>query len=273
MIEVLHLFPRLNEGLLKLLNGLSEEQWQKPTVCRKWTVKDIAAHLLDTSLRRLSIGRDKYRATFPEVHSYEELVRHLNNLNASWVEAYSRVSPAILVGQIGIAQEELYQYLSTLDPAGDAQFPVIWAGEDSSSNWFDIAREYTERWLHQQQIRQAVGAEGLLTPELYGPFLNIIMRALPFTFNKYQADAIPGSTVRVDIVGQCAGSWMVEKGSNGWLFIQGKSNPDAQVYVDEQIAWLLFSRGIDVMEARHFWQVLGNQSLGSTVLKMISVMA
>ncbi|HEY0900148.1 MAG TPA: maleylpyruvate isomerase family mycothiol-dependent enzyme, partial [Sphingobacteriaceae bacterium] len=256
-----------------LLRGLNQEQWQKPTVCKRWTVKDIAAHLLDTSLRRLSSGRDGYKAPFPQVHSYGELVQHLNSLNAIWVDAYSRVSPAILIEQIQSAQEQQFQYLSTLDPAGEALFPVSWAGEELSANWFDIAREYTERWLHQQQIRQAVGAEGLLAPELYSPFLNTIMLALPHTFNTHQADALTGSTVKVDVIGQSAGSWMIEKGADTWFFTTSHSDPDSQVYVDEQIAWLLFTRGIDVMEARQFWQVLGDQELGSTALKMVSVMA
>jgi len=273
MIQVLHLFPRLNERLMELLRGLTAEQWQKPTVCKEWTVKDIAAHLLDTSLRRLSSGRDQFKAPFPEIHSYGELVQELNALNAAWVGAYRRVSPVILIEQIDNAQEQLFQYLCSLDPAEEALFPVAWAGEELSTNWFDIAREYTERWLHQQQIRQAVGAEGLLDRELYFPFLNILMQALPYTFNKHHADALTGSSVRVDVVGQSAGSWMIEKGTGDWFFTAPHSNPDAQVYVDEHIAWLLFTRGIDVLEARQFWQVMGDQELGSAALKMVSVMA
>ena len=31
------------------------------------------------------------------------------------------------------------------------------AGEAVSANWFDVAREFTERWHHQQQIRLAIG--------------------------------------------------------------------------------------------------------------------
>jgi len=33
---------------------------------------------------------------------------------------------------------------------------VDWAEEMESKNWMAIAREYTEKWLHQQQIRDAI---------------------------------------------------------------------------------------------------------------------
>jgi hypothetical protein len=53
-----HLFPKLDGMLLELLPSLAPEDWEKQTVSSKWKVKDVAAHLLDTALRGISIGRD-----------------------------------------------------------------------------------------------------------------------------------------------------------------------------------------------------------------------
>jgi hypothetical protein len=47
------------------------------------------------------------------------------------------------------------RFHKSLDPLAPAAFAVSWAGEETSSNWFDTARELTERWHHQQQIRLA----------------------------------------------------------------------------------------------------------------------
>lgn len=70
------LFEELDVALLALLRGLAVDEWNRPTVCSQWTVKDIAAHLLDGSLRRLSIHRDRFVA--PDVpktfDSYQDLV-------------------------------------------------------------------------------------------------------------------------------------------------------------------------------------------------------
>ena len=50
------LFPKLDGMLLELLRSLTAEEWEKQTVSPKWKVKDVAAHLLDTALRGVSIG-------------------------------------------------------------------------------------------------------------------------------------------------------------------------------------------------------------------------
>jgi hypothetical protein len=40
------------------------------------------------------------------------------------------------------------------------------------------------------------------------------------------------------------------------------------VYIDQNIAWILFSGGIDIYEAAQYWQVIGNQELGRHVLSL-----
>jgi hypothetical protein len=100
MIDVLHLFPTLNSSLIEVLAGLDRKQWNNDTLCKQWKVKDIAAHLLDTALRRLSIGRDAYQTESSEIRSYQDLLNYLNDLNAGWVNAYKRVSPEIILEQL-----------------------------------------------------------------------------------------------------------------------------------------------------------------------------
>ena len=45
-VHVLDLFPGERRELLSVLDSLTPEQWQAPTVCAGWSVRDIAAHLL-----------------------------------------------------------------------------------------------------------------------------------------------------------------------------------------------------------------------------------
>src|SRR5262249_39785407 len=152
-ILVSHLFAPLEEKLITLLQSLSPAEWQVPTVCPQWTVKDIAAHLLDTNLRRISMLRDRHFGDSPEaINSYEGLVRFLNRLNADWVKAAHRLSPALITELMQLSSNEVCRLNAQLDPFSNALFPVSWAGEEQSVMWFDLAREYTERWHHQQQI-------------------------------------------------------------------------------------------------------------------------
>ena len=56
------------------------------TVAPAWKVKDVAAHLLDTQLRKLSIVRDGYVAgPPPRFESGDEFVAFINQLNRDGV--------------------------------------------------------------------------------------------------------------------------------------------------------------------------------------------
>ncbi|MBY0434074.1 MAG: hypothetical protein K2U26_08205 [Cyclobacteriaceae bacterium] len=141
---------------------------------------------------------------------------HLNDLNASWVVAYQRISPNVLIQQLEESGKEYHRHLSQLDPNAKATFSVAWAGEQESPNWFHIAREYTEKWHHQMQIREAVGASLLLSNEWYEPVLETFMRALPHAYRN--VDAPIGASVEIKIQGEAGGVWWIRKGNEKWFF-------------------------------------------------------
>ncbi|HEX2521443.1 MAG TPA: maleylpyruvate isomerase N-terminal domain-containing protein [Terriglobia bacterium] len=51
-----HLISKVESKLIELLEQLTPEDWERPTISPRWKVKDVAAHLLDTQLRKLSIA-------------------------------------------------------------------------------------------------------------------------------------------------------------------------------------------------------------------------
>jgi uncharacterized protein (TIGR03083 family) len=256
-----------------LLRGLSRDDWNRPTACALWSVKDIVAHLLDSSIRRLSFGRDALPST-PDtpIASYADLVRYLNRLNAEWVTACRRLSPQVLIELLDFTAGQVHAFFHSLDPYTPALFPVAWAGEDVSPNWFDIGREYTERWLHQQQIREAVGAPGLTGHDWLHPTLDVFVRALPFTYRHVEAQ--PGRSVRFEVQGEAGGVWTLVRHSAGWELFKGASrNADAVVTLDQETAWKLFSKGLDPDAARKRLKIEGENSLGEPVLGSLAIMA
>lgn len=62
-IFVARLFRDVSRCLVTLLRALTEDEWHLPTLSSERRVKDIASHLLDGSLRRLSIQRDGYSSS------------------------------------------------------------------------------------------------------------------------------------------------------------------------------------------------------------------
>jgi uncharacterized protein (TIGR03083 family) len=272
-VYLAELFPDLHIELMKLLRGLRAQDWDRPTACAHWSVRDIVAHLLDTCLRRLSFGRDEKNAT-PSQHigSYADLVAYLNQLNAEWVSAMRRLSPRLLIELTEWAGPQLNGYLASLDPHATATFGVAWAGEETSANWFDIGREYTERWLHQQQIREAVGAPGLTARRWLHPALDIFVRALPFSYRAVRAD--PQKTIELRIDGEAGGSWTLVPGANGWqLFVGSPTDPAALVSLDQETAWKLFSKGLSSDRVRREISITGDAALGEPILKTLAIMA
>jgi uncharacterized protein (TIGR03083 family) len=272
-ILVTHLFAPLEDKLIALLKSLSPSEWEAPTVCRLWTVKDISAHLLDTNLRRISMLRDRYFGESPgPVNSYEELVRFLNQLNADWVKAARRLSPALITDLMELSSQKVCELTAQLDPFAPALFPVTWAGEEQSVMWFDLAREYTERWHHQQQIRHAVNKPGIMSREFYYPVLDTFIRALPHTFRTVAS--VDGTTLKLQITGEAGGSWYLRRAGGSWELSKKESSaPTAEVVIDEQIAWRLFTKGIDRDAAAQKIEFRGDKSLASHVLDLVAVMA
>lgn len=273
-IQTLYLFPKLDQLLLELLRSLSQEDWAKPTLAPLWNVKYIATHLLDGNLRTLSMLRDGYFGESPgEINEYLGLVEYLNRLNSDWVKGMKRLSPKVLIQLHESSGKEYIEFLNTLDPFEKAAFSVAWAGEVESQNWFHIAREYTEKWHHQQQIRLAVGKEEILyTKEFYDPFLQTSLRALPFHYRDLTGQE--GEVIQVTVEGEPNWNWWIIYNSDSWQSIEkSTTNPVSQVFIPAQIAWRIFTKGISKAEAKSQLTISGKQEYGEKVLDMLTVMA
>jgi hypothetical protein len=166
---------------------------------------------------------------------------------------------------------EAASYYLSLDASAPARFGVSWAGESVSANWFDVARELTERWHHQQQIRLAVGerAGTIMTPELYHPVLDCFMRALPFHYRSVSAPA--GTAVRITVTGDCGGDWHLYRGAAWLLVSRPVGTIVATVAIPQDIAWRVFTKGIARENARERVVVTGDAALGDHVLNMRAI--
>eukprot|EP00456_Euglypha_rotunda_P061022 TRINITY_DN51066_c0_g1_i1.p2 TRINITY_DN51066_c0_g1~~TRINITY_DN51066_c0_g1_i1.p2 ORF type:complete len:165 (-),score=14.40 TRINITY_DN51066_c0_g1_i1:10-504(-) len=143
--DLVHLLPVLDNKLMELLSTLTPQEWHAPTVARLWKVKDVVAHLLDGNIRILSMLRDGYQGVTPEIHSHQDLLNFLNQLNADWVRAMQRVSPDMLVLLHRITGKMFCDYYATLDPLAKSPFAVSWAGEEESTNRMHRSEERFSR--------------------------------------------------------------------------------------------------------------------------------
>lgn len=269
-VEVRHLFPEERAHLLGLLERLTPEQWALPTVCPGWTVHDIALHLLGDDLGRLARQRDRFLGP-TQPRPGESLVELVNRLNELWVAATRRLSPRVLCDLLAVTGEWTRAYFATLD-LDALGGPVSWAGPGPAPVWLDLAREYTERWHHQQQVRDAVGAPALDDPRLFAPVLATFVHALPHAFRA--TEAAEGATVQLRIAGAAGGDWTVRREGERWrLYVGAPERPSARVTLDQETAWRLFTRGLGPADAERSATIAGDERLGRTVLEAVAVIA
>jgi len=265
-----HLFPKLECELIALLRSLAPEDWKKQTLAPKWKVKDVAAHLLDTQTRGLAAAHRGYKPENSKKLPPDKLLTLINTLNAEGVRVYGSLSHEELISKMEAASRELAHYVQALDPFAPAVFPVSWAGEEQSPNWFHIAREFTERWHHQQQIRVAVDRPGIMTREYYFPVLDCFMRALPHTYRN--VDAKPESLAQFNISGDCGGSWYLFRDDEVWKLIASPAGEKiSETTIPQEIAWRIFTKGIAREEAETQVRVIGDEAVGRRILQMISI--
>jgi uncharacterized protein (TIGR03083 family) len=175
-------------------------------------VADVVAHVLGDVMGRIGRGAGAGRvAPAPG----EPLGVFLDRINDEWVVAWRRASPALLVDLLrwaGPAHDDGW-WRGALD---DPSLGVSWAGVDPAPLWFDAARDLTEYWVHEQQVRSAVGRQDP-DPEMLAVVLDVFARGLPYTLGRSESLGID----RFRLVAEPAGSWVLGHRDGRWSVDDG----------------------------------------------------
>ncbi len=258
---------QIDQHLIDLLASLDPAEWELPTIAPEWSVRDVAAHLLDTALRKLSRGRDQCQVERVDVRSHQDVIALVNRLNREGVTVYRRLSPPVLIALMQLACAQAAYYYESLDPFATAAIGVSWAGEMTSLVWFDVARELTERWHHQQQIRLATNRPGIMLPPLYHPVLDILARPSPCLSRCRRA-----RRHRLARRGLRRLRTLVPPSVKRWLaFASELPLITAHVTIPQAIAWRVFTKGIDRASARAQLTIRGDVPLAEHILELIAI--
>lgn len=261
-------FRPLSVEFVALLRTLSGEAWTRPTVAGKWRVRDVLAHLVDVTARRLSFHRDGHPP--PAFDGRSNFVAFINDLNAQWVAVAGRMSPRVMTTLYGALSDELSSFAETMPMDAPALFPVSWAGENDSAGWFDIGREFTEVWHHQQQIRDAVGAPPPSNPDWLRAFLLIALRGLPHAYRDVRAAA--GDTVVLRISGLSGGAWTMRREAEQWSLLAGEpAEPSAVADLSDDTAWRLLFNALPSSDVSERLRVSGKAELVAPLTRARSV--
>jgi hypothetical protein len=254
------------------LRALPDDAWDRQAIAGAWTVRDVAAHLLDGDLRKLSAVRDNHHV-LPDrpLNHYADVVGFLNRLNASGVAAARRLSPRVLIDLLEISGHWVADLVASLPPHAPALHAVAWAGERQSEQWMDTGREFTERWHHQMQIREAVGAPGLYERRFFFPLMEFSVRALP---NAYARTIAPdGTAIQLDVHGPEVLTWTLRRDDGLWRLHRGAAPaPIVTVRFAAEDAWRLFYNSLPLAEAQERARIDGDAPMATPLFSARSVM-
>ncbi|MBF8189460.1 maleylpyruvate isomerase family mycothiol-dependent enzyme [Nonomuraea sp. K274] len=269
-IDVRPLFPRERRAMLDLLRALSPADWAKPTVCPGWNVHDVTGHVLNDYMRRLSGSRDGYGgAIFADD---ETLPAYLTRTNEEFVRATRQLSPRLLIELLDDLGVRLDAVWGARDLAAPADLNVSWAATDvDSPAWLDLGREYTEFWVHQQQVRDAVSRPGATQPDLMAPVVDVFARALPYTLRALERPE--GTVVQLEVTGPAGGRWGAVRRDGRWRMAVPGAEPAARVSMDQDAFWRLATRGITVEQARARSEPGGDPELTAAMTTLLAIVA
>lgn len=266
----------IDRALEDVLEGLHLDDWERPAV-KTWRVRDVASHLLDTNLRRLSLDRDAHRPQGSpppdESGSFEAWVAFLDRLNAEWTKAAQRLSPSVILELLRATNVQVADYFESLDPGAPATFGVRWAKPSESKVWLDVAREYTEKWHHQAQIRDAVGQPGLEGPHLILPLIETLLRGVPRAYESIEADT--GTSVLIAARDLDGGRWLLRRDEGEWNLYPGftDATASATIVMSSASMWRVLMKQISRDDARADSEVTGAPACITPFFDAVSVMA
>ena len=259
-IQVMHLYQPERAALVALLRDLAPEEWNQHTACAAWTVKDVALHILGGDIAIVARKRDRFAVPLPEAESF---VQSLNLHNAQWIASGRRMSPELAIDLLEHVGSQAFAALGALDL--HAMGPsVYWAGPGPAPVWLDVAREYTERWHHQQHIRDAVDRPGLMDATFAGPVFETFVQALPWSFREVEAE--PGASLELRVSGDAGGRWRLTRLVEGWSLAEpDASQPTSLVEMPPEVAWKMYTGGLPLAACERAAAISGDPKLAQAL--------
>lgn len=187
-----------------LLSTLDESAWSMSTDCPGWTVKDIVAHLAHLE-NELVTG---------EAGTADPLVTDmLSSYTEAGVDARRGHTADVLCSQFADAVAVREQKLQTLPDDPQSPAPVTPGG--ISWSWDTLLRNRAiDVWVHEQDIRRAVGKPGGLDSAGAHVTTTTFKMAMPFVIGKKVRPA-PGATVGWHVTGAVPFDLLVAVGEDG----------------------------------------------------------
>jgi uncharacterized protein (TIGR03083 family) len=189
------LFEDVWGDVIAVCDGLTDEQWARPTDCPGWSVQDNVAHMIGTE--RMLSGEQPTGGA--EAGDAPYIRNDIGKANEQWIASYRGVPGAKVLDEFRAVTARRLDALRALTPEDwDREG---FTPEGPGPYRLFMAIRVFDCWYHDEDIREALDRPGYLE----GPVADLSLgrippKGLPYVVGK-KAAAAPGSTVVFDVAG------------------------------------------------------------------------
>ena len=180
---------------------LTGDDWDRPTECPGWSVRDVYSHVIGLEAGLLG------RPPPPALERFGDHVRNdMGRSNEAEVLARRGRSGPEVVAEL---QEVTSARLAALRAMSDEEMAVETATPAGPGPYeFFMGIRVFDCWVHEQDVRRAVGRPGHLHGAAVDRSLANAVVTMPYVVGK-RAGAPEGATVAFDVSGPTARRWAV----------------------------------------------------------------
>ena len=267
--QLVEMMEHVWNSIGELCGGLTEEQWKTPTDCPGWSVQDQISHLGGSETGILG-DPDPNHTPSEEVlaHTRSEQGRH-NEMLVDFRRPWAGAQVLSDFQAKTARRSEFLRSRSDDDFAAEMQTPI---GPAAMSEFISI--RIMDAWVHEQDIRRALGIPGHYDSPAAAHALNRVIRAMPFVAAR-RAQAPDGSTVVMDITGQAGRTITIGvEGGRGREVQEAPESPTVRISLDaETFACLGCGRwDPDEVIASGKLSIEGDTGLGESIVRQMNIM-
>ena len=176
-----------------LCRDLAPSDWDTPTDCPGWSVRDQLSHLI--GVESVLLGRP---APPPAPTGLAHVINPIGEMNEAWIEARRPLAGNELVAEweeVAAARLAALRAMTDEELEADTPSPI---GMVPYATFMDV--RIMDCWVHEQDIRRAVGRSGGFDSPAAATALRRLAATLGFVVGK-RAGAPEGATVAVELSG------------------------------------------------------------------------
>jgi uncharacterized protein (TIGR03083 family) len=262
LVEVWH---RSAQDTIALLRSLDEPDWPVQTELPGWDVRTIGAHL--AHLESELAGNPQEQVEVPPAPHVKGL---LGEFTESGVLVRASWTTAEIIDELEASVAKRYAELTESPPEDPSATGPGFAGVVGWSWLTLMTNRPLDLWMHEQDIRRALGRPGGLDSPGAVHTSGVYSRSLPFVLGK-KVGAPVGTTVVVEVTGaqpQVLTARVAPNG-RGEAADQLEGEPTTRLVMDFE-GWILLvggRRGADEVQV----EVHGDADLGRRVLDNLGV--